>query len=237
MNNDETREHAIYSPSRLAHIAACPWWTGGVSGDYAQRGSDIGADIAAAAIAGTPLEQEASGWGLVAVQQIMDERPQMVWSAEDLTDTQIPDVWGYPDIVGRDGFGSSVLIELKTGYGRRPTPIENQQIRAYVLGLFRQDRALECVDAYLVEVDQHLVTAETFTRDDVPGLHGDIVRLIDFASRAGRQDLRPGPHCAYCALRERCEALEESASRSLAIPPDVLPDRGDYGMGQTPSTA
>ena len=184
MNTEiSTRSHAIFSPSRLAYLAKCPWWLGdGAPGQAAQRGTELGQQVAEAALLGVEPDSEEAQWAVSAIGDvgdgIMAQYSGFSWRAETWVDTQIPEVSGYVDIEGGNGWGNAVLIEIKTGRGDRPIPPENPQVAAYALGLFMADPAMEHLDAYLVEIDRRAVFFHPYTREDVPRLRDDIFHLL-----------------------------------------------------------
>jgi CRISPR/Cas system-associated exonuclease Cas4 (RecB family) len=220
------RPHALYSPSRLAYLAHCPGWQGdGEVGDLAHRGTTIGERLAAFVVDGedplagaTPADQDAIRYGMAQLAALTRQYPGMVWQGEPRLDTGITDCWGYADVLGVDELtGEAVLIELKTGRGERAQATDNQQVRAYALGVFAEHPEVDEIHAYLIECDLEGVTYAYWTRGQIQALRSRIKVILLNAHAPSEVELSPGAYCAYCARREQCPPLADSPHQALAV--------------------
>ena len=242
------RSHSRYSPSRLSYLALCLGWNSAgdsVVSEYAKRGTFLGEEIVRCAIEDTDPENREAQWAIEEVKKILEVYPSLTWEVERWVDTGIPEVTGYVDLVGMDKSGNnSVLIEIKSGWGKRAYPPHNRQISAYALGLMNECKNLDSVDAYLIEVDKNINIWCQYTRSDIGKLSSEIWEQLYRCVTATVADLSPGKHCAYCASKNRCEALETKAmamTLPVAVPtkkslrewagvlrPEELAQRLDY---------
>lgn len=214
------RAHALYSPSRLPFLEQCPGWIGdGAASDAAERGTVIGALLAAYVVDGVdPYTDAPEDWreairaGVERLDAICQRWPGLVWSAEDRVDPGIPETAGYCDLVGRDELvGDAVLIEIKTGRGERAAAAHNRQIQSLALGLLVGGAAQ--VTAYLLECDRDTVSEAVFA--DAAPLRSVVSSLVLSATYAGERDLRAGPYCGYCGRREQCPASADTPRQAM----------------------
>jgi hypothetical protein len=226
-NNLATRPHAPFGFSRLPALQACPGFLNSEgTSPAAQRGTDIGEELAAWLVDGTEttIDDPAvkTGRGLIA-SIISGNYDSYSWSAEDRLTTSIDGVWGYADLVGRSPWEErAVLLELKTGYGDRAPANRNRQVQGLALALLEQGRYV--VDAYLIECDKGTVSGERFTTEDIPVLQTIVRGIVDSAREPLLSSFEPAGQCRYCARATTCPSLAEAPGKALAhVPKDVAP--------------
>ena len=237
------RPHEPYSPSRLPYLEACQGWIGdGTTSPLAARGTAIGELLAQYMVGGTdPLDgaddadRDALAYGLLALDNIRENYPDLAWESEPFVATGIDGCGGYLDLLGPDAWlGEAVLVEIKTGRGERAPAADNRQVQAYALGVLHTYPGIDRVTAYLVECDRETTTTAVFTSADMPRLRSMVRVLILHAKCATDASLTPGPQCRYCARREQCPRLVEAPDLALALigPRHLSPQ--DYAEALSP---
>lgn len=212
------RQHAPFSPSKLAMWAKCPNFVSADSTPKTERGVKIGELLQQAIVNRIPPED--SKLRNIYDQITMEvERLNLEVYSEYLIKTPSPNIWGWADLVALDPFGEIALLwEFKTGYGARSEPSQNPQILMYVWGLL--EAGYETVTAFLVEIDQNQHLSATFTNNVKPLLEL-LAKLI--AGQVGENSY-PGDWCAICAKPTVCEAalekLEITLQEAVKYPPD-----------------
>jgi len=220
------RPHALYSPSRLPNLEACPGWlSDGAPGPLAERGTRIGELLAQCMVHWTdtfdavdPDHRDAFAYGLAVLASIREIWPDLDWKSEPYVETGIRDCAGYLDLLSVDELlGEAVLIEIKTGRSERAPAQDNRQVQAYTLGVFHDYPTVYEVHAYLIECDRETTTAATFTRAECVRLKSTCMEIILNAKDVTDDSLCPGTYCRWCARREQCPRMVESPEMALAV--------------------
>lgn len=239
------RPHEPYSPSRLPYIEACPCWIGdGAPGPLAARGTAIGERLAQYMAHGSdPLDgaddadREALEYGMLALDSIRAEYPDLTWQSETFVATGITGCGGYLDLLSLDHLlGSAVLVEIKTGRGKRAPAGENRQVQAYAVGVFHDHPGIDEITAHLIECDHEKTTTAIFRRAAMAQLRSACKAIILNAQCATDASLTPGRHCGYCGRREQCPRLAESPDLALALIGERTLSPADYAGAMSAET-
>lgn len=217
LDNLATRPHAQFSPSRLSMLKACPMWRSdnAFSAD-AQRGVSLGDQLARYALGQAVELPEEAEYGKQEIDRIASLYDGE-WAAETMLDTGINDVWGYADLILSDSWSDeAVLVEFKSGWGKREPASENVQVKAYALGMLRL--GLSKVTAYLVELDRRKTSEAVFLSSGSEELEREIAGIVEAAQSATFDHARTGTQCKYCGNKEVCPemAMTPEAAKALA---------------------
>jgi hypothetical protein len=173
----------------------------------AMRGTAIHAQCAEHVTTGKEPSDDVAGRCVGMFADLVARFPDLAWETEVKVDTGIADCYGTADLIGVGAYSpDAVLLDWKTGTGKRDNAADSRQIQAYAIGIIRQNRQVDRVTCIVGELEQE-PTECVFTRQQLDECARKIACLIAMAETATPADYQPSARaCQYCRHDGNCSA-------------------------------
>jgi hypothetical protein len=222
-------DHAVYAPSKMARILACPasvrleQGLPNISSVYAEEGTRAHA-LAERALRGKPIDwPDVETRDAVMVYCNYVKELKVDWSGIEQRVTLFDNCWGTADFLGFSRKERRLyVVDYKHGAGVAVSPENNAQALTYAAGALFGHPEIDQreVDEVVIVIVQPRAPGEAIKewRVETDVLLDHMMSIIEAAGLVDT-DPTPGEHCKFCLALRTCPASQAAVDYALATEP------------------